>query len=302
MIFNWAHAWPPAIAAFLASLVEFVEALTVVLAVGAVRGWSSALIGSGAALGVLLAIVVTIGPALTRIPLDVVQLAVGVLLLLFGMRWLRKAILRSAGVIPLHDEDAISGERGGAGRACCCRAAWLCRSQAFGVHSGEYPEVHGRCIALRLWDFLGRRRYGPSMAGAGLVDPRSRRWLPDHRIDRNLDLPSPVWRALRRKTIGCRPARPAAAERAHSGEHLPCLERFDEIVVRAEIEPGHPIIKPVARRDDQHRCIDSPPPRRLQKLKTFSARQPEVEQHNRMSAIGERGFRLSAGAHQYARR
>lgn len=107
MIVNWVHAWPTAIAAFLASLVEFVEALTVVLAVGAVRGWSGALIGSGAALGVLLAIVVAIGPALARIPLDVVQLAVGALLLLFGMRWLRKAILRSAGVIPLHDEDAI---------------------------------------------------------------------------------------------------------------------------------------------------------------------------------------------------
>lgn len=61
MIVNWAHAWPPAIAAFLASLVEFVEALTVVLAVGAVRGWSGALIGSGAALGVLLAIVVATG-------------------------------------------------------------------------------------------------------------------------------------------------------------------------------------------------------------------------------------------------
>lgn len=107
MIVDWAHVWPSVIAAFLASLVECVEALTVVLAVGAVRGWSAALIGSGTALGVLLAIVIAIGPALTRIPLDVLQLAVGVLLLLFGMRWLRKAILRSAGVIPLHDEDAI---------------------------------------------------------------------------------------------------------------------------------------------------------------------------------------------------
>lgn len=107
MIVDWTHAWPPTIAAFLASLVEFIEALTVVLAVGAVRGWSAALIGSGAALGVLLTIVAAIGPALTRIPLDIVQLAVGVLLLLFGMRWLRKAILRSAGVVPLHDEDAI---------------------------------------------------------------------------------------------------------------------------------------------------------------------------------------------------
>ncbi|HEX4023446.1 MAG TPA: hypothetical protein VHX52_01890 [Steroidobacteraceae bacterium] len=87
-------------------MVEFVEALTVVLAVGAVRGWRGALIGSGAALAVLLAIVAIAGPALTRIPLNRVQLVVGTLLLLFGMRWLRKAILRSAGVIPRHDESA----------------------------------------------------------------------------------------------------------------------------------------------------------------------------------------------------
>ncbi|AGK59782.1 hypothetical protein HYPDE_40568 [Hyphomicrobium denitrificans 1NES1] len=106
MIIHWAHAWPSIAAAFLASLVEFVEALTVVLAVGTVRGWRGALIGSGGAVIVLLAIVAALGPALTRIPLDVVQLAVGTLLLLFGMRWLRKAILRSARVIPLHDEDA----------------------------------------------------------------------------------------------------------------------------------------------------------------------------------------------------
>jgi uncharacterized membrane protein len=103
---DWAHAGPTVLAAFLASLVEFVEALTVVLAVGAVRGWRSALGGSLLALLLLLAIVVVLGPAMTRIPLDLVQLGVGTLLLLFGMRWLRKAVLRSAGVIPLHDEDA----------------------------------------------------------------------------------------------------------------------------------------------------------------------------------------------------
>jgi uncharacterized membrane protein len=94
------------LAAFLASLVEFVEALTVVLAVGTMRGWRGALAGSGGALLVLLAIIAVLGPALTRIPLGLVQLAVGTLLLLFGMRWLRKAILRSSGVIPMHDEAA----------------------------------------------------------------------------------------------------------------------------------------------------------------------------------------------------
>ncbi|MFK0642925.1 TMEM165/GDT1 family protein [Ochrobactrum sp. BD22] len=105
MIVDWGHAWPAAIAAFLASLVEFVEALTIVLAVGTVRGWKGALIGTAAALALLLAIVVILGPALTRIPLEDVQIVVGGLVLLFGMRWLRKAILRSAGVIPLHDEQ-----------------------------------------------------------------------------------------------------------------------------------------------------------------------------------------------------
>ena len=106
MIVNSADAWPSIIDAFLASLVEFVEALTVVLAVGTVRGWRGALIGSGGAVVALAAIVAALGPALTRVPLNVVQLVVGTLLLLFGMRWLRKAILRSAGIIPLHDEEA----------------------------------------------------------------------------------------------------------------------------------------------------------------------------------------------------
>lgn len=100
------HVGPTVVAAFMASLVEFVEALTVVLAVGVVRGWRDALIGTGVAVLVLLTIVAVVGPALTRIPLEWVQLVVGTLLLLFGMRWLRKAILRASGIIPLHDEAA----------------------------------------------------------------------------------------------------------------------------------------------------------------------------------------------------
>ena len=94
------------VAAFLASLVECVEALTVVLAVGSVRGWPSALAGAAAALVVLAAIVAALGPALTHIPLHLAQLVVGAMILLFGMRWLRKAILRAAGLIALHDEEA----------------------------------------------------------------------------------------------------------------------------------------------------------------------------------------------------
>jgi len=102
----WSHAGPPMLAAFLASLVEFVEALTIVLAVGTVRGWRPAL--GGAALGVaaLALLVAILGPALSLVPLRTLQLGVGVLLLLFGARWLRKAILRAAGRLPLHDETA----------------------------------------------------------------------------------------------------------------------------------------------------------------------------------------------------
>jgi uncharacterized membrane protein len=117
MAIDWTHAAPSMLAAFLASLVEFVEALTIVLAVGAVRGWRGALAGSGLALLVLLALTAALGPALTRIPLGLVQLGLGALLLLFGMRWLRKAVLRAAGAIPLHDEDAAYARQTAALRA-----------------------------------------------------------------------------------------------------------------------------------------------------------------------------------------
>jgi uncharacterized membrane protein len=96
--------WPVMTAAFLASLVEAVEALTIVLAVATVRGWRPAGLGAFAGLMVLALIVVALGPLLDRVPLHLLRLVIGILLLLFGMRWLRKAILRSAGVIPLHDE------------------------------------------------------------------------------------------------------------------------------------------------------------------------------------------------------
>ncbi|HYZ24327.1 MAG TPA: hypothetical protein VE690_19420 [Rhodopila sp.] len=104
---NWIQIAPTIGASFLASAVECVEAATIVLAVGTVRGWRSALSGTGAALVVLAALVAALGPALSQVPERVLQLSVGVLLLLFGMRWLRKAILRAAGVLPLHDEDAV---------------------------------------------------------------------------------------------------------------------------------------------------------------------------------------------------
>jgi len=93
-------------AAFLASLVEAVEAFTIVLAAAAVRSWRVAALGAAAALALLAIIVVAAGPLLERIPIEWLQLGVGVSLLVFGVRWLRKAILRAAGVIALHDETA----------------------------------------------------------------------------------------------------------------------------------------------------------------------------------------------------
>jgi len=95
------------LSAFLASGVEFVEALTIVLAAGVARGWRSSLAGLGAATLVLAIITAALGPALTKIPIDALRLVVGGLLLVFGLQWLRKAILRASGYKALHDEDAI---------------------------------------------------------------------------------------------------------------------------------------------------------------------------------------------------
>src|SRR5580700_3138109 len=91
-----------ALSVFLACTVEAVEAPTIVLAVGATRSWSSALYGVGAAAAALAAIVAALGPALTALPIDVLRLVVGGLLLVFGLQWLRKAILRSAGLKAKH--------------------------------------------------------------------------------------------------------------------------------------------------------------------------------------------------------
>lgn len=103
---TWSVAAPAVSAAFLASLVEVVEAFTIVLAVATLRGWRPALLGTSAALVLLTGVVVLLGPLLDRAPIASLQLAIGILLLLFGMGWLRKASLRAAGIIPLHDEEA----------------------------------------------------------------------------------------------------------------------------------------------------------------------------------------------------
>lgn len=114
---NWAQAAPAVMASFLGSFVEVVEAFTLILAAASVRGWRPALLGTAAGLGVLIVLVVALGPLFTAIPIHLLQIFVGILLLLFGMRWLRKAVLRSAGVIGLHDEEAIYAKQISALRA-----------------------------------------------------------------------------------------------------------------------------------------------------------------------------------------
>ena len=99
------------VSTFLASAVEFVEAFTIVLAMGVTRGWRSALTGTIAALVVLAGVTVVAGYALVRwLPESLLQLVVGTLLLIFGLQWLRKAILRASGLKALHDEDATYRE------------------------------------------------------------------------------------------------------------------------------------------------------------------------------------------------
>src|SRR3982074_1429547 len=126
---------PAMTAAFLASLVEAVEALTIVLAVATVRGWRRGGLGAFAGLMVLVLIVVALSPLLGYVPLRLLQFVIGVLLLLFGMRWLRKAVLRSAGVIPLHEEAMASatetGELRERARRNEARLDWLAALTSF---------------------------------------------------------------------------------------------------------------------------------------------------------------------------
>jgi uncharacterized membrane protein len=105
------------LAVFLACAVEAVEAVTVVLAVGVTRDWRSTWIGVAAALLALALVVAILGTALTALPIGALRLVVGGLLLVFGLQWLRKAILRASGFKALHDEDAAFAEEVAAARA-----------------------------------------------------------------------------------------------------------------------------------------------------------------------------------------
>jgi uncharacterized membrane protein len=111
------------ISVFLACVVEAVEATTIVLAAGTAREWRSTLIGVGAGLALLAVTVAALGPAVSTIPIGALRLVVGAILLIFGLQWLRKAILRASGYKALHDEDAIYRAELSAARAAPTRAA-----------------------------------------------------------------------------------------------------------------------------------------------------------------------------------
>jgi uncharacterized membrane protein len=110
-------AWALFAAVFLACAVEAVEATTIVLAAGTARDWRSALIGLSAAFIVLAAAVAALGPAISALPLQTLRLVVGGFLLVFGLQWLRKAVLRAGGYKALHNEDEIFRKQLAAARA-----------------------------------------------------------------------------------------------------------------------------------------------------------------------------------------
>lgn len=165
-MFTWSTAAPAISAAFLASLVEVVEAFTIVLAVATLRGWRPAALGTVGALAVLGAIALTLGPLLDRVPLHLLQLVVGILLLLFGIGWLRKAALKAAGVIPLHDEDAIfaaeTAQLSEEARRRKTSLDWIAGITAFKAVLLEGMEVVFIVIAVG----AGRGLLGPASLGA----------------------------------------------------------------------------------------------------------------------------------------
>jgi Ca2+/H+ antiporter, TMEM165/GDT1 family len=189
---TWQLAAPAVSAAFFGSLVEAVEALTVVLAAAAVRGWRPAVLGAFAGLGSLALIVIASGPFLERVPLDLLQLVAGVLLLLFGMRWLRKAILRAAGIVPLHDEQAAfatgTAELREQARLQRGRLDWLAGIGCYKAVLLEGLEVVFIVIAvgagrgLLLPASLGALAACAAVAGAGFVLHRPLARVPENAL------------------------------------------------------------------------------------------------------------------------
>jgi uncharacterized membrane protein len=158
-----------ALSVFAACAVEAVEALTVVLAVGATRSWSSATAGAGAALIVLAAVVAGLGPALTSLPIDALRLAVGGLLLVFGLQWLRKAILRAAGLKAKHDEREAYRQEAAAARALGERPAPGFDGDSFAI-SFKGVLLEGLEVAFIVLTFgANQHRVALAAAAAGLA-------------------------------------------------------------------------------------------------------------------------------------
>jgi uncharacterized membrane protein len=122
---------------FLACAVEAVEATTVVLAMGTARDWRSALSGVAAGLLLLAAAVAVLGPAISAVPLDDLRLLVGGVLLIFGLQWLRKAVLRASGHKALHDEDALFRQQLAAAQS------------AAGGRRGLVPDGYGFTVSFK---------------------------------------------------------------------------------------------------------------------------------------------------------
>ena len=157
-----------AVAVFLACTVEAVEALTIVLAVGTTRSWSSALYGVGAAVLALTAIVLALGPAIAGLPIGVLRVAVGGLLLIFGLQWLRKAILRAAGLKAKHDERAIFTTEAEAARSAGGRRRGF-DGYSFAI-SFKGVLLEGLEVAFIVLTFgANQHRVGLASAAAGLA-------------------------------------------------------------------------------------------------------------------------------------
>jgi uncharacterized membrane protein len=158
-----------AVSVLLACSVEAVEALTIVLAVGTTRSWRSSLYGVAAAVAVLAAVIGALGPALTSLPLSTLRLVVGGLLLVFGLQWLRKAVLRAAGVKALHDEDAAFAADTAAARTANARSVAGLDGYAF-LMSFKGVLLEGLEVAVIVLTFgANQHRIGLAAAAAGVA-------------------------------------------------------------------------------------------------------------------------------------
>ena len=158
-----------ALSVLLACAVEAVEALTIVLAVGSTRSWRSALWGVAAAVAALAMIVAALGPALTALPLNTLRVGVGGLLLIFGLQWLRKAVLRAAGLKALHDEEATFAQERAAAAAAGAEHGERLDGYSFAV-AFKGVLLEGLEVAFIVLTFgANQHRVGLAAAAAGLA-------------------------------------------------------------------------------------------------------------------------------------